>query len=185
MGYGGRHNRRSIRLRGYDYTRDGSYFVTLCVRNRAVCVRVRAVRVRAVREPPVLFGTVADGEMRLNEYGREVAACWVWLEERHPYVHLDQWVVMPDHLHGIVVIEGGSVVSTKRKPLGRLIGAFKNVSTRRINDMRSTPGAKLWQRGYYEHIVRDDGSLRRIREYIANNPSRWALDLREWGRGWR
>jgi REP element-mobilizing transposase RayT len=136
-----------------------------------------------VREPPLVFGTVVDGEMRLNEYGREVAACWGWLEERHPYVCLDQWVVMPDHLHGIIVVVGGSAVPTKRKPLGRLIGAFKTVSTRRINGMRSTPGAKLWQRGYYEHIVRDDRSLRRVRAYIANNPSQWALDLRKPGRG--
>lgn len=87
MGRIERHNRRSIRLKGYDYTRDGVYFVTICTRGRA-CV----------------FGSVVDGETRLNEYGRAVADCWTWLAERYPYVHLDQWVVMPNHTHGIIVI---------------------------------------------------------------------------------
>jgi putative transposase len=193
LGHIAGHDRRSIRLKGYDYTRDGAYFVTLCVQNREV---------GALREAPLLFGTVVDGEMRLNEYGRQVAACWLWLAKRYPYVHLDQWVVMPDHVHGIIVIaddhggggsgrggsgRGGSRTAptgqrdvtagqTKRKPLGRLIGAFKTVSTKRINGIRSTPGAQLWQRGYYEHIVRDERSLQRIRAYIANNPSRWEPD---------
>ena len=185
-----RYHRRSIRLKGYDYTRAGAYFVTLCTQDRA-CV----------------FGSVANGEMRPNEYGREVAGCWLWLAERYPYVTLDEWVVMPNHVHGIIVItdgndraggsdggRGGSrtaptgprnaptgsvgqpAVPMKRKPLGRLIGAFKTVSTKHVNEIRSTPGAKLWQRNYYDHVIRDDLSLRRIREYIANNPSRWALD---------
>jgi REP element-mobilizing transposase RayT len=195
--------RRSIRLKDHDYTKAGAYFVTLCTHERAC-----------------LFGAVAGGEMRLNEYGRKAADCWLWLAERYPYVRLDEWVVMPNHLHGIIVImddhagggrggsdggRGGSrtaptgprdiptgphdgpmgppsgagdlrIGSAKRKPLGRLIGAFKTVSTKHVNDIRSTPGAKLWQRNYYEHIIRDDPSLHRIREYIANNPLRWTLD---------
>jgi putative transposase len=188
MGYVGRHHRRSIRLKGYDYTRDGAYFVTICTRDRAC-----------------LFGTVVNGEMLLNQYGREVAGCWMWLAQRYSYVHLDQWVVMPNHVHGIIVIvddrRGGSrtdptrtapttglvgqstvdidglwIASTKRKTLGRLIGAFKTVSTRRINGVRSTPGAKVWQRNYYEHVVRNRLQLRRVRRYIASNPSRWELD---------
>jgi len=177
MGHIERHRRRSIRLKGYDYTRDGAYFVTLCTQER-VCV----------------FGTVADGEMQLNECGRGVVDSWLWLAERYPYVHLDEWAVMPNHMHGIIVIvddrrggRGGSrtaptgpvgqtAAPIKRKPLGRLIGAFKTVSTRRVNDIRSTPSTKLWQRNYYEHVVRDDLSLRRMRGYIAGNPSRWELD---------
>ena len=82
-----RYRRRSIRLPGYDYTRDGTYFVTICTQGRA---RV--------------FGSVAEGEMRLNIYVREVANCWTWLAQRHPYVHLDHWIVMPDHVHGIIEI---------------------------------------------------------------------------------
>ena len=136
--------------------------------------------------------------MAPNVYGLEVARCWLWLAERYPYVHLDEWIVMPDHVHGIIVltddVSNGSGVGTaddprrgvsrnaptglrntvmKRKPLGRLIGAFKTVSTRHVNDLRGTPGAKLWQRNYYEHVIRDGHSLQQICEYIANNPSRW------------
>lgn len=192
MGHVDRYGRRSIRLRGYDYTADGAHFVTLCTHGRA---RV--------------FGAVVNGEMRLNACGLEVARCWLWLAERYPYVHLDQWTVMPDHIHGIIVItnntnvtysdgprRGGSrtaqiptaslkwsadgstgainrfgIVPAKRKPLGRLIAAFKTVSTKRVNDLRCTPGARLWQRNYYERIVRDDLSLSYIRRYIVNNPS--------------
>ncbi|HET7272988.1 MAG TPA: transposase [Rubrobacter sp.] len=199
MERGERHHRRPIRMKGYDYTGDGAYFITICIHGRIH-----------------VFGAIVNGEMRFNEYGREVANCWSWLAERYPYVHLDQWVVMPDHMHAIIVItddrgggagsnvtgsygmrrgdsraasttstaltgsvdqpqvrvDGGGIVRTNRKSLGRLIGAFKTVSTRRVNDIRSTPGAKLWQRNYYEHIIRDGRSLRCIREYIGSNPSR-------------
>lgn len=204
------YNRRSIRLKGYDYTRDGAYFVTLCTQGR-----VRT------------FGAVVDGEMRLNEYGREVARCWAWLAEQYPYVYLDEWTVMPDHTHAIIVIEdahrngpiydgsnvtkpdvadldatdsnetcrGGSgtalkrtapsigtsgqptddlhAVPTQRKPLGRLIGAFKTVSTKRVNELRSTPGAQLWQRNYHERVIRNSLSLHALRRYVANNPVLW------------
>ncbi|MBI2303514.1 MAG: transposase [Chloroflexi bacterium] len=162
-----RHHRRSIRLKGYDYSQAGAYFVTLCTQDRA-CI----------------FGVVVNGEVQLNEYGRKVADCWLWLAEQYPYIHLDEWVVMPNHIHGIMVTiadcRGGSrtapTVTSKRKPLGRLIGAFKTVSTKHINDIRTTPGAKLWQRNYYEHIIRDEPSLHRIRQYITNNPARWETD---------
>lgn len=187
MGHVGRHHRRSIRLKGYDYTKDGAYFVTICARKRAC-----------------LFGTVVNGYMQMNEYGWEVADCWMWLAQRYSYVHLDQWIVMPNHMHGIIVIaddrrggsrtaptptaptgfvgrpavgmDGSPTAATKRKTLGRLIGAFKTVSTRRINDVRSTPGAKVWQRNYYERVVRNSLQLRRVRRYITSNPSRWGLD---------
>jgi putative transposase len=84
---GERYGRRSIHLKGYDYARDGAYFVIICTQGRE---RV--------------FGTVVKGEMRPNESGREIARCWTWLVEQYPYVHLDEWIVMPDHTHAIVVI---------------------------------------------------------------------------------
>jgi len=198
-----KHHRRSIRLKGYDYTQAGVYFVTIVTQNRAC-----------------LFGDIVAGEVRLNAFGQAVAETWLWLATQYGYVELDEWVVMPNHLHGIVVItdtdngcptDGGGVgggsrtaptvigatgggggvgggsrtaptviASTapmvKRKPLGRLIGAFKTVSTKRINEYRGTPGVVVWQRNYYEHIIRDERSLNRIREYIAANPLRWHLD---------
>jgi putative transposase len=198
-----KHHRRSIRLKGYDYTRAGVYFVTIVTQNRAC-----------------LFGDIVAGEVRLNAFGQAVAETWLWLGTQYGYVELDEWVVMPNHLHGIVVItdtdngrpaDGGGVgggsrtaptvigatgggggvgggsrtaptviasaaPTVKRKPLGRLIGAFKTVSTKRINEYRGTPGVVVWQRNYYEHIIRDECSLNRIRAYIAANPLRWHLD---------
>ena len=171
-----KHHRRSIRLLGYDYSRSGAYFITLCVENREC-----------------LFGDVVNGEMRLNETGRIAAACWKWLAEQYTYVELDEWVVMPNHLHGIIVIRSesgdtgrgasrrtptnGPSISAKIKPLGQLIGAFKIVSTPRINALRGMPGVSVWQRNYYEHIIRDPDSMNRIRRYIANNPGKWKSDL--------
>jgi len=158
-------NRRSIRLKGYDYTQPGAYFVTICTQNREC-----------------LFGQITDGKMVLNNAGRMVADSWEWLAEQYDHVLLDEWVVMPNHLHGIIVItdggRGGSrtAPTVKRKPIGRLIGAFKTVSTKQINQMRETSGAKLWQRNYYEHIIRNENELNRIREYIHNNPLKWEFD---------
>ena len=118
----------------------------------------------------------------LNDFGEMVAESWEWLATRYDYVELDQWTIMPNHMHGIIVItgvvKGGSrtAPTEKRKPIGRLVGAFKTVSTKRINHLRNTPGVKIWQRNYYEHIIRNDDELNRIREYIVNNPAQWEMD---------
>ncbi len=160
-----RQNRRSIRLPGYDYSKNGAYFVTICTQNREC-----------------LFGTIVDGEMQLNQFGKIAADTWNWLRNQYNYVVLDQWVVMPNHLHGIIVINndcrGGSrtAPTVNRKPLGRLIGAFKTVSTKHINQIRTTPGVRIWQRNYWEHIIRNDGDLNRIRQYIMDNPIKWETD---------
>jgi REP element-mobilizing transposase RayT len=336
-----RHHRRSIRLKGYDYSRPGAYFITIVAQDRAC-----------------LFGKVVDGVMHLSEVGQIVAESWQWLAAQYDYVTLDAWVVMPNHIHGIIVItdqggddtvggddggrggddgggggddggrggddggrggndvggggndggrggddggrggddggrggddggrggddggrggddggrggdngggggndggrggddvggggddggrggddvggggndggrggddggRGGSrtaptanapttsnaptapdaptvnaptanapttsnaptapdaptvnapTTPAKRKTVGRLVGAFKTVSTKRINDQRGTPGAQVWQRDFYEHIIRDAAALARIRRYIVENPARWASD---------
>ena len=139
--------------------------------------------------------------MRRNELGDYVALCWKWLAQHYAYVELDEWIVMPNHLHGILVItngRGGSRtarqpsfvgalreaplqgidmnVPTKRKPLGRLVGEFKTASTDWYNQQRGTPGAPLWQRDFYDHIIRNEDELNKIREYIRTNPLRWGSD---------
>jgi REP element-mobilizing transposase RayT len=164
------HHRRSIRLKGYDYSQAGAYFVTICIENRAC-----------------LLGQVAGGAVELNECGQVAHACWQWLREQYEWVDLDAFVVMPNHLHGIVVIRaldaGGSRTAPTvgaggagNKGLGRLIGAFKTVSTRRINEHRGTPGQSVWQRNYYEHVIRNEAASHRLRDYIAGNPARWNDD---------
>ena len=156
------HHRRSIRLQGYDYSQAGMYFVTLCTRNREC-----------------LFGEIVDETMRLNPVGQIVADSWAWLAQRYEHVELDEWVVMPNHLHGIVVIndhcKGGSRTAPT-KPIGRLIGAYKTVSTKQANTFRQTPWLLLWQRNYWERIVRDEAELLSIQEYICNNPAQWTQD---------
>lgn len=186
------HHRRSLRLQGYDYAQAGAYFVTICTHNREC-----------------LFGEVVDEEMVLNDAGRMVQTIWDGLPERFPTVELDQSVVMPNHIHGILVLGGAQFIApdTSRRDLsrpytgatesgarnrtltmaeqdqgvinhaptlGEIIRAFKAVTARQI---RITGFSEFgWQRNYYEHIIRDEGSLNRIREYIVINPVRWQLD---------
>ncbi len=149
--------RRSIRLTDYDYTAAGAYFVTICALNREC-----------------LFGEVVADKMQVNEFGGMVEVCWQRLAVDYPFVELDEWVVMPNHFHGIIVL--AAVPNGVQRPLGRLIGAFKTEATRQINALRQMPGVPIWQRNYYEHIVRHENDLNRIRQYILNNPSQWAID---------
>ena len=135
-----------------------------------------------------MFGDVVDEEMVLNSTGRLVAGGWEWLATQYPYVELDRYVVMPNHLHGIVVLtdhrRGDSrIAPTARKPLGRLIGAFKTVATKKVNLADNTPNQPLWQRNYYEHIIRSESELNRAREYITNNPLQWETDRENLRRG--
>src|SRR5258706_4556210 len=167
-----KHHRRSIRLRGYDYTTCGAYFVTTCIHRREC-----------------LLGTVLDGEMRLNDYGRAVEECWDAIPQHFAHVELDVSVVMPNHMHGIVVITAQSavdspVVSDHKRPngppkgaLGTIVGAFKAASAKRINQLCDNVGASVWQRDYYKHIIRDAVALDRIRAYIEANPARWAGEM--------
>jgi putative transposase len=235
------HHRRSIRLKGHDYTQPAAYFVTLCTHEWAHS-----------------FGQVVDGAMQLNECGEIVRAEWFQTAVVRPYVVLnpDEFVVMPNHIHGIIWIVGndngddgvdnggdarndgsggdtprndgdgsggagrrddgagsrGGTVGAQRRcaptfapknatfppgatptstgratrgatptnvvpgSLGAIVRSFKSVVTRRINIMRNTPGAPVWQRNYYEHIIRTDRALNAIRRYVADNPRRWHLD---------
>ncbi len=166
-----RHRRRSIRLRGYDYTRAGAYFVTVCVYQRAS-----------------LFGEVADGEVRLYAEGRIVHDEWLRTASIRPRCTLDAFVVMPNHIHGIIILADSGVDTPRRTPpkeqfgqptldsMPTIIRLFKSAVTKRINDDRGTPSGPVWQRGYFEHVIRDDVGLDRIRQYIANNPARWSED---------
>jgi putative transposase len=169
-----RHHRRSIRLPGYDYSQLGAYFVTICTHDG---------------EP--LFGEVIDGIMQPNRFGRVVQVCWSNLPRHYPHVVLDEFVVMPTHTHKIIVLAGDSDPAspaiecllagdqrtvTARHGLSEIVRAFKTFSAKRINTMRRTPGAPVWQRNYYEHIIRNDRALQAIRKYIRGNPLRWHLD---------
>ena len=171
-----KHHRRSIRLRGYDYSRAGAYFVTLCAQQREC-----------------LFGEVVDGKMRPNDAGRMIQGWWGELTKKFPSVALDDLIVMPNHLHGILFIKpitqipGGAIAAGEKAPsngrltLGTMMDWLKTMTTNeyirgvRNSAWRSFPG-RLWQRDYHDHIVREDEELKSIREYIRQNPARWAWD---------
>ncbi len=165
------HKRRSLRLPGYDYSQAGAYFVTTCVVGRKG-----------------LLGEIVNGEMRLNEAGHMTEKWWLELEKKFPLIETDEFVVMPNHFHGIIVIcpedqpeqhsEKGAHTGA---PLQRILQWFKTMSTNEYihgvkeHGWKPFPG-KLWQRGYYEHVIRNDAALNHIREYIASNPQHWDLD---------
>jgi REP element-mobilizing transposase RayT len=154
--------RTSIRLRGFDYRTDAAYFVTICTFNREC-----------------LLAKITGGHACLTEFGKIVAASWNWLAVQYHYSVLDEFIVMPNHIHGILITQhsGGSrTAPTGQKPLGRLLGAFKTVSSKRINLVRGTPGAPVWQRNYYERVIRGEEELQRIRDYVASNPMAWDSD---------
>jgi putative transposase len=139
------HDRRSLRLDGYDYAQAGAYFVTICTQNR-MC----------------LFGDIVDVEMQLNAYGSAVREEWLRTAELRHNVELDVFTIVPNHLHGIVVITDGRGTARRApteqfgKPVANsiptIVRAFKSASSKRLNQMRSAPGTPIWQRNYYEHV---------------------------------
>ncbi len=164
-----------MRLNDYDYRQNGAYFVTVCAYRHAN-----------------LFGSIEDGVMTPNAIGRIIAEEWRKTAELRPYVGLDGFVVMPNHLHGIIAMfddEQGAIqqVATaasnsrrsktlQARSLGAIVGRFKGKVTRRSHELPGYRDLVVWQRNYYEHIIRSEKSLQAIREYIAMNPSRWAED---------
>lgn len=163
------HNRRSYRAREFDYSHPGGYFLTICT-----------------REHMSVFGHVCDDQVVLNFAGDIVAEEWQRTSQIWPEVTLDAFVVMPNHLHCILVIEfdgskSYSVGSQPRfvspsKSVGSMVRGFKAASTRRIRELTGDRNRIVWQRNYYDHIIRDERDLDRIRAYIANNPSNWRWD---------
>lgn len=190
--------RKSIRLSGYDYSQPGDYFITIVTQGRQS-----------------LFGEIMDNEMVLNDLGRIIAFAWNDLINHNADIGLDEFVIMPNHIHGIInifpsaqsvragskpalfieaVLEPASAPSNeaglepastelmkmenpwKRLPLSEIVRQFKTFSARRINELRKTPGVKVWQRNYYDRIIGSDREYEQIAAYIANNPANWLND---------
>jgi putative transposase len=186
----GERHRRSIRLKGYDYSQPGAYFVTICTHNK-VCV----------------FGEIVDGQMRLNTLGQMIQAEWLKIGERFPTMQMDEFVVMPNHFHAIINIVGATLVvapndhpdldttraGTSPAPtpttttahtastVGDIVGAFESITTHAyILWVRAGIwpefDQRLWQRNYYEHVIRDMPGWQRIQAYIRANPVTWESD---------
>lgn len=166
------HHRHSIRLKDYDYAQHGAYFITICTRNRER-----------------LLGSVQDGQIALNDVGNIVESVWHGLPNRFPSVGLDAYVIMPNHVHGIITVgaqliapcpvgrndkAGQEGVMNHAPTLGNIVRTFKAASTNVIRKSRAP--AFAWQRNYHEHIIRDERSLNGIRRYIQVNPLLWLYD---------
>ncbi len=151
------HHRRSIRLKGYDYSMAGAYFLTICTHEREQ-----------------LFGDIVDRTMVLNELGNIAQLHWQKLERHYPNLIVDRSVVMPNHLHGIMILDSSIEDS---KSISGIIGSFKTFSAREINKIRKLKGVPVWQRNYYERIIRTEIELDYVRQYIVNNPINWQIDI--------
>jgi REP element-mobilizing transposase RayT len=166
--------RKSTRLGEYDYSRSGWYFITVCTKNRTKW-----------------FGDVVNGEMVLNAYGKIARDRWLWLARQYDYLKLDEFIVMPNHMHGIMVIENSIIRSSRDNPrvvptvpmaiynrrynsLSKSVNAYKTTSSKLIHQDGLMDF--IWQRSFYDHIIRDEESLGSIREYIINNPMKWDRD---------
>ena len=162
-----RPRRKGLRYGSFDYSSPGAYFVTICT-----------------HEKSCIFGRIVGGEMFLNDLGRVAEEAWRQVPVHFPEMRSDAWVVMPNHVHGIVFIAGrntqeiesGSRQIQVPRALGAIVGGYKSSVTRRIRRMRPGFGTPVWQRGYYDRIVRDEDELNAIREYIADNPRLWGED---------
>ena len=151
------HHRHSTRLEGYDYSQAGAYFVTVVAHEREA-----------------LFGGVVNGQMVINHSGQILQSVWSDLPRHYKELELDAFCIMPNHVHAIIFLhEDGSV---KRTTLSELVRAFKSYSARRINSSRKMTGVPVWQRNYYEHIVRNDHEYQSIYKYILDNPINWEKD---------
>ncbi|MCL2683218.1 MAG: transposase [Bacteroidales bacterium] len=166
------HHRRSIRLKGYDYSQAGLYFVTICVRNREH-----------------LFGEIQNWEMVLNGYGEIVARCWSEIPKHYPNTILHEFVVMPNHVHGIIQIiepvgaqnfvplhipKQNTFQKIIPRSIGSIIRGFKIGVTKQLNQFECF--GVIWQRNYYEHIILTNRSYQYIANYIINNPKNWEKD---------
>jgi REP element-mobilizing transposase RayT len=177
------HHRKSIRLKGYDYAQEGFYFITICCQDRAQ-----------------LFGEIMNGEMILNECGEIAENCWLEIPNHFPNVELHEYVIMPNHVHGIIEIKFKSIIPTvipsvasvgannhsplrtvKRslprspsKTIGSIVRGFKIGVTKWMRQYTNV--YDVWQRNYYDNIIRNEQSYQRIANYIQNNPKNWKED---------
>ncbi len=153
------HHRHSIRIKGYDYSQPNVYFITV-----------------ATYSKERFLGEVINGIMHLSQAGKILNYAWSDLPLHYPNVVLDFLGIMPDHFHAIIQLiqtEGIDRPAT----LSEIVRAVKAFSAKRINSLRKTPGQPVWQRNYYEHIIRDDHEWQQIRKYIDVNPQNWGKEL--------
>ncbi|MCK5126076.1 MAG: transposase [candidate division Zixibacteria bacterium] len=155
--------RKRIRLQGYDYSREGAYFITLCTHTSIS-----------------LFGKVRNEKVELNKNGIIVRNSWFEIKSLYPSIQFDEFVLMPNHFHAILFLVGagspGPEDSKANSTVSSVIAHFKYLTTRKINSFHNVPGVKRWQRSFYERVIRNEEELLKAREYIQHNPLKWSID---------
>ena len=159
-----RYRIESTRLKNYDYSQNGAYFITICTNKRVN-----------------FLGEIIDSKLSETKQSKICIECWNDLSNHYPNCILDEFIVMPNHVHGIVIIDNFKINiqpndNQKNHSVSEIIRAFKPFSSRRINEYQNTYGLSIWQSRFHDHIIRDEESLNKIRQYIINNPSNWAPD---------
>jgi REP element-mobilizing transposase RayT len=168
-----KYHRRSLRLKGYDYSQPGTYFITICTKNREC-----------------LLGEIKNGKIILNEFGEIAKSEWIKSSIIRKEIKLDEFMIMPNHIHGIIIIDHGTPIVVvgangcsplrdfrmESKSISSFVAGYKSSVTKQINILRKLPKISLWQRNYYEHIIRNETELNILREYIVNNPLKWDED---------
>jgi len=171
----------SARLKGWDYSWPGYYFITICTKNSECC-----------------FGNVEDKQMKLNYLGEIAKQEWLKSSEIRKEIELDEFIVMPNHIHGIVIItdtigtdarpcvctkdvetseiSGTGIAYRVPKSISSFIAGYKSTVTKQVNEIRKTPGMPLWQPRFHDRIIRDEVELYNVINYIKNNPAKWDED---------
>jgi len=158
-------DRKLNRLRGFNYSQSGYYFITICTKNKEEW-----------------FGRIENEEMILNKYGKIVSQCWYDLPNHYSNCSLGSFVIMPNHVHGIIMINDKNAVGNGLKPfpthgLSEIMRGFKTFSSRKINEAVENGNRFQWQKSFYDHVIRNEKSLDNLRQYIQNNPLKWELDI--------
>ena len=155
--------RKQTRLQAYDYAQEGSYFISICAAERRC-----------------LFGDISEGEMRLNSVGEIAAVCWYQIPRHFPGIELGEYVIMPNHMHGILTtavrMDKTGNPPNSNPSISTIVGRFKGAVTKQVRAIQGHEHMRVWQRGFYEHVIRTERALARMRQYICDNPVKWDLD---------
>jgi REP element-mobilizing transposase RayT len=172
----------SARLQGYDYSKNGAYFITICTKNR-ICLFGEITVVETGLRPvstdqtdQTIQNDILIPEMILSDAGKIISYCWFDLPNHYCNIILDAFIIMPNHIHGIIIIQNQNGRNQKHG-ISEFIRAFKSFSSRRINEIQKTANPGIWQPRFHDHIIRSEGELNHIRLYIKNNIVNWLYDV--------
>ena len=157
--------RKNIRLKDYDYSQSGFYFITICTKNREMLL-----------SNVVGGGFHAAPDVQLTLVGQEIVKSIEFIDKHYSNVLIDKYIIMPNHIHLIIILQGSKMGEVGNPALYKVVGQLKSYTNKRYNEINKMQNLGLWQRNYYEHIIRNEQEYREIWEYIEENPLKWEED---------